>query len=158
MADRPVPIGFALFQAARATARAFESHLFGREGASLSTWLVLLALNDRSPQLQSDLVAFVGVQGPTLTHHLNGMERERLIQRSRDANDRRVHHVVITEAGRRRFQKLKTRAESFDAALRRSLTKDEMAHLRELLSRLTQGAVATEPQKSERRKTRSRQT
>ena len=138
------PIGFVLVQTARQIARAFESFLFEREG-SLSTWLVLLALQAQDGCFQSNLAAFVGVQGPTLTHHLNGMEAEGLIKRVRSTNDRRVHVVSITSAGRRRFLKLRRRAKKFDTELRNALTAEEMILLCHCLDRLAEASSRIQP-------------
>jgi MarR family transcriptional regulator for hemolysin len=141
MSDEHTPIGFVLFQAAKVTSRAFEAFLFGDEGGSLSTWFVLLALHTNGSRPQGDLAAFAGIQGPTLTHHLNAMETEGLICRTRSTNDRRIHLVTITKAGQARFRTLQAKAKIFDEALRKALRKDEIVTLRNLLGRLSEAAV-----------------
>jgi MarR family transcriptional regulator for hemolysin len=141
MSEEHAPIGFVLFQAAKMTSRAFEAFLFGDERGSLSTWLVLLALQATGSRPQGDLATFAGIQGPTLTHHLNAMETEGLICRTRSTHDRRMHLVTITKAGQSRFRGLQTKARIFDEALRKALRKDEMVTLRNLLSRLSEAAV-----------------
>ena len=40
------------------------------------------------------------LSGPTLTHHLDRMEADGLLTRTRDTGDRRVVHVDLTPAGR----------------------------------------------------------
>ncbi len=139
MAKKHFPIGFALSQAARTTTRAFEEYLFKGNG-SLSTWLILLALQRDGQSSQGELAIFVGVKGPTLTHHLNAMEEERLIRRTRTKNDRRVHHVELTRAGQKFFGKLKSRAAMFDRRLTLAITASELAALRALLDRVAEGA------------------
>ena len=141
MSDEHSPIGFVLFQTAKVTSRAFEAFLFGHQGGSLSTWFVLLALHANRSIPQGDLAGFAGIQGPTLTHHLNAMENEGLVCRIRSANDRRMHLVTITNAGQARFRSLQAKAKTFDEALRKALRKSEMVKLRNLLGRLSQAAV-----------------
>ena len=140
MSDQQAPIGFTLFQAAKATSRSFEAFLFGRERGSLSTWFVLLALQATGSRTQTDLTALANIQGPTLTHHLNAMENEGLICRTRSVSDRRTHLVTITEAGKTRFRELQVKAKVFDQALRRALKKEEILTLRGLLGRLSEAA------------------
>ena len=142
MSDQRAPIGFVLFQAAKMTSRAFEAFLFGDEGGSLSTWMVLLALHATGSRPQADLATLAGIQGPTLTHHLNAMETEGLISRTRSQHDRRLHLVTITKAGQARFRGLQAKARIFDEALRKALRKDEMLILRKLLGRLSETAAA----------------
>jgi len=129
------PIGFVLSQVSKAVARAFDDAMT-EAGVSLSTWLVLRSLMPGGHQPQSELAQAVGVQGPTLTHHLNGLEAQGLITRTRDAADRRAHQVALTPEGRARFLQLRQTAERFDARLRGDLTGAEVDLLRGLLLRL----------------------
>jgi MarR family transcriptional regulator, transcriptional regulator for hemolysin len=133
---RPVkpPIGFVLNQTSKAVARAFDDAMV-EAGGSLPVWLVLLSLASGA-RSQSDLAQAVGVQGPTLTHHLNGLEAQGLIIRTRDHADRRAHRVALTPEGRAMFLRLRQTAERFDARLRGDLTGQETDLLRNLLNRL----------------------
>ena len=129
------PIGFVLSQVSKAVARAFDEAMT-QAGGSLSTWLVLRSLMPGGHQPQSELAQAVGVQGPTLTHHLNGLEEQGLITRTRDKADRRAHQVALTPEGRARFLHLRQTAERFDARLRGDLSGEEVDLLRGLLNRL----------------------
>ena len=140
MPEQDAPIGFLLFQAAKITTASFEALLFGRERGTLSTWLVLLALQATGSRTQADLAALAGIQGPTLTHHLNAMESEGLISRTRTKTDRRIHLVTITKAGKTRFRALQAKAKVFDEALRKALKREEILMLRDLLQRLSEAA------------------
>ncbi len=142
MTENKLPIGFALSQAARTTTRAFEEYLFEGNG-SLSTWLILLALQRDGQSVQGELAIFVGVRGPTLTHHLNAMEEEGLIRRIRTKSDRRVHQVQLTPAGQKLFDKLKSRSEIFDRALTSAIKVTELAALRASLDRVAEAAKRT---------------
>src|SRR5713226_1773845 len=101
----PVPIGLRLNQAARAVERAFDEAL-AEAGGTLPVWLVLLNLKARRPANQRELAEAVGVREATLTHHLNAMDARGLITRTRDAANRRVHVVELTEAGEAMFARL----------------------------------------------------
>ena len=104
------PIGFVLNQTSKAVARAFDDAMV-EAGGSLPVWLVLLSLAPGGQRSQSDLAQAVGVKGPTLTHHLNGLEADGLIVRARDPADRRSHQVSLTPDGRARFLHLRQTAE-----------------------------------------------
>jgi MarR family transcriptional regulator for hemolysin len=129
------PIGFVLFQTSKVVARAFDDAMV-EAGGSQSTWLILLSLMPGGRCGQSDLAQAVGVQGPTLTHHLNGLEAQGLIVRTRDTADRRSHQVSLTPAGRAQFLHLRQTAERFDARLRGDLGDAQVDLLRDLLGQL----------------------
>ena len=73
-------MGLHLAQVAKVVNRAFDDAL-ARAGGSLPVWLVLIALKSRQSANQRQLADAVGIQGPTLTHHLNAMESAGLLTR-----------------------------------------------------------------------------
>ena len=85
---RREPIGRALDSSAKLLSRAFDREL-AEAGGSQPGWLILLALKQQRWRTQQDLAAAVGIEGPTLTHHLDALEKAGLIERSRDPDDRR---------------------------------------------------------------------
>jgi MarR family transcriptional regulator for hemolysin len=97
---------------------------------------VLVSLVAGRHGAQRDLAEAVGVEGPTLTHHLNRMEAAGLITRTRVPANRRVHQVELTAAGQATFQRLVGPVSAFDQRLRRGFTDDELDGLRGLLARL----------------------
>jgi MarR family transcriptional regulator for hemolysin len=132
----PVPIGLRLNQAARAVGRAFDDAL-AEAGGSLPVWLILLNLKIRRPGTQRQLADAVGIREATLTHHLNAMDADGLITRARDAANRRVHIVTLTEKGDQLFLALRATAMAFDAKLRTGLADSDLATLETLLTQLS---------------------
>jgi MarR family transcriptional regulator for hemolysin len=141
------PIGLHLARAARIVRRAFDEAL-AEAGGSLPVWLVLLNLKIRPPANQRELAEAVGVREATLTHHLNAMETERLITRTRDTSNRRIHVVKLTETGEELFQRLRKAAMAFDRRLRAEITDEEVANLEIALDRLVRN-VRTEDEPGE---------
>jgi MarR family transcriptional regulator for hemolysin len=131
----PVPIGLQLTRTAKAVSRAFDDAL-AEAGGSLATWLVLVSVKAERHGKQADLAAAVGIEGPTLTHHLNRMEVAGLVTRTRDPGNRRVHHVALTDLGDEQFERLRGAVVAFDSRLRRGLTGDDIDQLEALLERL----------------------
>jgi MarR family transcriptional regulator, transcriptional regulator for hemolysin len=109
-----------------------------RAGGSLPIWLVLLSLKTSRGASQRAMAEAMGIQGATLTHHLNGMEAAGLVTRRRDPGNRRVHIVELTESGEELFDKLRTVAVEFDEQLRCGLSAsvlDEFARVLDQLGR-----------------------
>jgi MarR family transcriptional regulator for hemolysin len=129
------PIGLHLAQVAKAASRAFDDAL-AQAGGSLPMWLVLLSLKSRPSASQRQLAGTVGIQGATLTHHLNAMESAGLVTRRRDPANRRIHVVELTPAGDALFLRLRDAAMAFDGQLRSGLSDRDIDQLAELLTRL----------------------
>jgi MarR family transcriptional regulator for hemolysin len=138
--DQP-PIGLTLARTAKAVSRAFDARL-AEAGGSLPVWLVLLSLRTRQLGTQRELAEAVGIQGATLTHHLNGMEQDGLITRRRDPVNRRVHLVELTPTGAALFDRLRAAAVAHDQRLRAGLTRTDLEQLEELLDRLRRNVTA----------------
>lgn len=135
-----LPIGLVLSQTAKVTMRHFDACLV-TAGGTLPMWLILQALQAQDGVMQSDLALAIGVQGPTLTHHLNGMEGQDLITRTRTPADRRNHLVTITPAGQAKFAQLRQSAMDFDNSLREAISKTDIKQFRKMLAKI--GAAAT---------------
>ena len=129
------PIGLELARAARTVSRAFDDAL-GEAGGSLPVWLVLLNLKTRQVSSQRELAEAVGVREATLTHHLNAMDAQGLVTRTRDPANRRIHVVALTPDGEAAFLRLAEAAAAFDRRLRDGLSDPDLDGLAALLTRL----------------------
>jgi MarR family transcriptional regulator, transcriptional regulator for hemolysin len=129
------PLGLHLTRVSRTVSRAFDDAL-AQAGGSLPVWLVLISLKSGQLASQRELADAVGVQGATLSHHLNAMESAGLVTRRRDPRNRRLHLVELTPAGDALFSRLREVAFAFDGRLRTGLTEHDVARLGALLDRL----------------------
>jgi MarR family transcriptional regulator, transcriptional regulator for hemolysin len=134
-----MPIGLRLAQASRTVERAFDAAL-AAAGGSLPVWLILLNLKIRRPANQRELAEAVGITGATLTHHLNAMDANGLVARTRDNANRRVQVVTLTEAGEAAFLRLRAAAIAFDTRLRTGFADPDLAILDAQLHRLAANA------------------
>ena len=115
--------------------RAFEDEL-AAAGGSLPAWLILVSLKSGRPETQRELAKAVGIQGATMTHHLDALERSGLVTRARDPSNRRVQRVELTEEGEATFDRLRKVAVKFDQRLRTDLSEDELARVGDVLDKL----------------------
>jgi MarR family transcriptional regulator, transcriptional regulator for hemolysin len=133
------PIGLEVARAAKALTRAFNAAL-AEAGGTLPTWLILVSLKQGRWRTQLDLAKSVGIGNPTLTRHLDGLEKAGLVARVRDPDDRRVVRVELTSAGEAQFQRLRKAAVAFDQRLRTGFSEQELEQLRSWLARLMENA------------------
>lgn len=129
------PIGLHLARIAKSVSRAFDAALV-EAGGSLPVWLILVSLKAQSHGAQRDLANAVGIEGATLTHHLNKMEAAGLVTRRRLPQNRRVHQVELTDAGEALFSTLLQQVITFDQQLRAGFSERDLDQLRRLLDRL----------------------
>ena len=108
------PIGVQLARTAKVLNRAFEDAL-AEVGGSLPVWLILVSLKGAQHETQRALADALGIEGPTLTHHLTKMEAGGLVTRRRDPENRRVQVVELTAAGDATFFRLLATVTAFDA-------------------------------------------
>jgi MarR family transcriptional regulator for hemolysin len=134
------PIGLQVTRTAKLLSRAFDEAL-AAAGGSPPTWLVLVSLKAQRHHTQRELAEGVGIEPATLTHHLTRMEAAGLVRRSRDAGNRRVQVVELTEEGDAAFHRLRSVVMAFDRRLRAGLTERQVAMLGDLLGRLRANAA-----------------
>lgn len=102
---------------AKAIQHALDAGLI-EAGGSRSMWTILLALTRARWRTQHEIAQAVGIESPTMTHHLDGLEAAGLVARTRDPSDRRVIRVELTSAGEAMFERLQRTAGAFDLWLR----------------------------------------
>jgi MarR family transcriptional regulator for hemolysin len=134
------PIGFQLASTAKLLGRAYDEAM-AAVGGSAAVWQVLVSVKAEHHGTQRTLAAAVGIEGPTLTHHLNRMEAAGLVTRTRDPENRRVQRVELTAEGEALFRRLRERAFAFDRQLRAGFRDDEVQALSDMLARLRVNAT-----------------
>jgi MarR family transcriptional regulator for hemolysin len=133
------PLSLLIGRIAKELSRAFDDVLVAAGGSS-PTWQVLRALSAGDHRTQAELAAAIGVRQPTLSHHLDALERAGLVTREREVANRRVQRVTVTESGEALFLRLRRAAASFDGRLRAGLDDGDVTELRRLLGQLTENA------------------
>jgi MarR family transcriptional regulator for hemolysin len=136
------PIGLRLTRTSREVSNAFERAM-ADAGGSASAWQVLLLVRSQQWGTQSRMADAMGVTGATLTHHLNALEKQGLVRRWREPENRRVQKVELTAEGEVMFARLREVAQRHDTRLRSNLTDAETAQLAELLDKLRAGLGST---------------
>ncbi|MGY1619696.1 MarR family winged helix-turn-helix transcriptional regulator [Geodermatophilus sp. SYSU D00691] len=139
MAPGQLPIGLLVGRTAKALTRAYDDAL-AAVGGSAATWQVLSSLKNTAPGSHRELAEAMGIRQPTLTHHLDGMERAGLVTRAADPGNRRVQRIALTDAGEQLFLRLRRAAAAFDGRLKAGLDDDEVAELRRLLAHLVENS------------------
>lgn len=133
--ERELSAGYLVNWAARLYAREMDAALrpLGLSSAHLP---VLFALAGVDALTQRDLARIAAVEQPTMASTLTRMERDGLIARSPDPNDRRVSRVVLTGKARALLDGVAAAVARINGQSLSGLSAEEQALFRALLQRV----------------------
>ena len=94
--DLEKSMGFVVNNTAKAFQRSFDLELREKVGVTLSQWRVVWALVLQPGLTQKEIAEKVWIEGATLVPVIDKMEKEGLLKRKPDLNDRRVNRIYLT--------------------------------------------------------------
>jgi DNA-binding MarR family transcriptional regulator len=127
--------GHLISLAARGFARLSEARLKPL-GFGVGHLPVLVALQDGQASTQRDLARFAKIEQPPMAQMLARMERDGLIERTRDPADGRSSRIVLTQAAQERMPEAATTLFQGNREALNGFTDAEAAQLVDLLTRL----------------------
>lgn len=133
-------------------ARLFAQALYrriGRHGVTRGQFPVLLTLWEAEGVTQAELAERLAVEQPTMANTLKRMERDGLIRRTADPDDRRRALIHLTPRGRELEEVLTASARETNAAALADVSPEEteqmMAIVRRMIQNLQRDAQAHQP-------------
>lgn len=127
--------GHLISLAARGFARLSEARLKPL-GFGVGQLPVLVALQNGHASTQRDLARFARVEQPPMAQMLARMERDGLIERTRDPADGRSSRIVLTKAAQQRLPEAMTTLFQGNREALTGFTDAEASQLVDLLARL----------------------
>ncbi|EGG78773.1 Putative HTH-type transcriptional regulator ywoH [Gluconacetobacter sp. SXCC-1] len=129
--------------AARLFAREMDDALrpFGLTSGQLP---VFFALADGESQPQRELVRLAAVEQSTMAKTLSRMERDGLIRRSQDPNDRRSMLISLTSSAEKKLPDIAATVASINAKSHLYLSGEDSEQLLDLLRRVIRGLANDE--------------
>ena len=107
-----------------------------RRDLTLAMWRVLAALQEEELLKVSELAERTSIEISTLSRILDALEQRNLVQRRRDARERRVVRVRPTAKAHRLTAELVPTALAYERAALKGFSDDEVARLKDYLRRL----------------------
>jgi MarR family transcriptional regulator for hemolysin len=113
-------------------------------GVSQASWMTIaMAAKARSPLSQSELADKLAVEGATMVAMIDRLVKAGLVLREASTTDRRVKRIVLTPAGFKIYEKVKTEAASLRKELLQNTDPKKLLMATELLEAL-QGIIDTQ--------------
>ncbi|MFT8775897.1 MAG: MarR family winged helix-turn-helix transcriptional regulator [Gluconacetobacter liquefaciens] len=106
---------------------------------------VLTALKDGAELSQKELAKWAKVEQPTMAQMLSRMERDGLVQRMPDPEDKRSSLISLTEATLEKLPAGRTILRQGNSEMTKGLTEDEIETLVSLLRRVLENVDSMEP-------------
>lgn len=97
---------------------------------------VMKPLMESDGLTQLELVKITKLKAPTISITLRNMEREGIVRREKNDNDRRETHVYITDKGRKMHAKILEAFDKAEEVMLRNISEDDLATLNGILSRM----------------------
>ncbi len=129
---REATLAYLVREAHRAMARDLQGRI-RRYGINVGVWRFLRVLWEEDGISQRELSTRVGMKAPTTALALNRMEKQGLINRVRNLEDRRITVVRLTKKGKGLREKLLPHAAKANAVACTGFSPQEIASLRRLL-------------------------
>jgi MarR family 2-MHQ and catechol resistance regulon transcriptional repressor len=107
-----------------------------RYGLTQPQFAVLECLGHLGPMMIGELSRKMLVSGGNMTCVVDNLERDGLVERQHDANDRRSVIVALTDKGRALLEELFPQHAAFIANAVSALTPEEQSQLAQLLKKL----------------------
>lgn len=122
------------------TARAWKAAVDRRLkylGLSQASWTTIAAIaKAERPMSQIELANRLGVEAATMVSMIDRLVRAQLVTREPSPSDRRIKLIVLTEAGRQLFGKVKAEATVFRKELLADIDPQKLRVATELLEHL----------------------
>jgi MarR family transcriptional regulator for hemolysin len=131
------PLGRSIGRTAKLV-RAWGDRELAPIGSSVTEWILLfhIASAPAPGMSQTEIARFSDMGGPALVRHVDRLERDGIVRRTRDESDRRVMRVTITADGRRRLDEIAVVMARCDRQLRDLLSAREQDVLQTALDKV----------------------
>lgn len=109
-------------------------------GSTRVQWLVMYYLLRDGKMNQSDLGEKMDIKDSTVVRLIDRMEKEEFVERVKDAKDRRVTYVMLTEKGKKRIEELLPIGEEMSKVFSENISQEEFEIFNKVLNKMAENA------------------
>lgn len=104
-------------------------------GVTRVQWIAMYYLLKYGVMSQKDLADRMDLKESTVARLVDRMESENLIERIKDASDRRVTNIELTESGRKRMEELLPEGQKMSDFFSKGITDEEIEVFKSVLDK-----------------------
>lgn len=136
--DHEKSIGFIVNNTTKSFQKIFDYELNKNVGLGLAQSKVIYALSLNPGMTQRDLAERVGIETPSLVVMIDKLEREQLVKRQNDKQDRRIKRIFITSKADRMVDTMIKSALSIKKISTKNIPEKDVKHTLEILNKISQ--------------------
>lgn len=136
--DHEKSIGFIINNTTKMFQKIFDYELNKNVGIGLAQSKVIYALSLQPGMTQRELADKVGIETPTLVVMIDKLEKEHLVKRQNDKQDRRIKRIFITPKADRLVDSMIQSALSIKKIATKNIPENEVKHILENLNKISQ--------------------
>ena len=130
-------IGFIINNTTKMFQKIFDCELNKNVGMGLAQSKVIYALSLQPGMTQRELADKVGIETPTLVVMIDKLEKEHLVKRQNDKQDRRIKRIFITPKADRLVYRMIQSALSIKKIATKNISENEVKHILENLNKIS---------------------
>jgi len=144
--DRAKLVG-ELFAKAQALQRMWKQLFFeamGEANLSAGQMALLFHIRENQPISPSQIAGCMHTSKSAVAQAIDGLDKEGLVSRQSEADDRRVSYISLSPKGKRKVEALEAKRRAFFESVTGSMTDKELKVLSELHDKMLERAAASQ--------------
>lgn len=128
-------IAFITNRVAKKLSDEFNEHLM-KLGITRVQWIAMYYLLKHGQLSQAELADKMDIKASTVVRLIDRMEKEHLLIREKDTQDRRVTYLSLSEKGRTRIEELLPEGETMSRVFSQGISDEEFAVFKAVLDKM----------------------
>ncbi len=129
-------IAFITNKSAKKLADEFNRRL-QENGTTRVQWIALFYIGKAGEISQKELSDYMDIKESSMVRLIDRMEKEELVERRKDSEDRRITKIILTDKGKFLKEELMTRGQVFKDDVLKGISKENLEIFKEVLQRMT---------------------
>ncbi len=129
-------IAFITNKSAKKLADEFNRRL-QENGTTRVQWIALFYIGKAGEISQKELSDYMDIKESSMVRLIDRMEKEELVERRKDSEDRRITKIILTDKGKFLKEKLMPRGQEFQDDVLKGISKENLEIFKEVLQRMT---------------------
>jgi len=135
MVDLHDCIAFITNKSAKKLADEFNRRL-QENGTTRVQWIALFYIGKAGEISQKELSDYMDIKESSMVRLIDRMEKEELVERRKDSEDRRITKIILTDKGKFLKEELMPRGQAFQDDVLKGISKENLEIFKEVLQRM----------------------